>query len=125
MPRGGDQQTAHAAVLRAVQDYLIVRGAWQCKIWGSMMMRAGLPDVLAILHGRAIGIECKTGNAVLSVRQQAERAAIERAGGLFIIVHVIEDLEDTLLQAGIVDVPILLVREPRAPAAATLDDRGE
>jgi hypothetical protein len=118
MPRGGNQGTEHSALLKTVQDYLRCIGAWQCKIWGSMMMRAGLPGVLAVLNGRAIGIEIKTGSGRLSARQEAERAAILRGGGCYIIVHQIEDLEDGLLDAGIISTPILLVRQPRAPQEA-------
>jgi hypothetical protein len=112
MPRGGNQGTAHSALVKAVQDYVSIRGGWCLKIWGNGMMRPGAPDVLAVLGGRMLGIECKTGSATLSLKQQLERDAIVRAGGLYVVVHEIEDLEDGLLAAGIVEHGILLVRRP-------------
>lgn len=63
---------------------------------------AGLPDVLAVLgpSGRIIGIECKSGRGRLTVEQQAVRDNLTEAGGVYLVVRNLQDLETGLRDAG-------------------------
>ncbi len=45
-------------------------------------MRKGLPDILAIVDGRPVVIEVKTGTGRLSPHQKAELDALRRAGAV-------------------------------------------
>jgi len=52
----------------------------------------------------------------MSARQERERASMERAGVLYVVVRSPEDLESALLAAGLVQ-PILLRMAERPPGA--------
>jgi len=47
----------------------------------------GLPDIFAILRGRAVAIEVKAGKDRLSEYQKARAQEIERAQGVYLVVH--------------------------------------
>lgn len=103
MPRGGNHSDAHGDLVKFVTDYLWARGGWCVKIWGGPFQRPGLPDVLAVLAGRFVAVEVKTGAAILDERQTEERRKLERAGALFVECRAPEDLEDALVEAGVVE----------------------
>ena len=64
----------------------------------------GEADVQGVLPGgRAVAVECKSGNDVLRRRQKAWRDRFEELGGLYVLAHNekgIEDLRRTLTQNG-------------------------
>ena len=103
MPRGGNHSTAHSQLVTDCITYVSYRGAWVLKIWGNPFMRAGVPDVLVCLRGRFVAIECKTGKADLEIKQVEERERLVDAGALYILARSLDDLEDALLTAGLVD----------------------
>ncbi len=74
----------HSLECRALRDYLDLRGFYYHKHLGSVGQRPGLPDFDVVIGGRYIAVEVKTGNGRLSRAQQAEREAIERAGGIYL-----------------------------------------
>ena len=47
----------------------------------------GLPDIFAILRGRAVAIEVKAGKDRLSEHQKARAQEIERAQGVYLVVR--------------------------------------
>jgi hypothetical protein len=96
-----DHTQQHNAVLRCIRDYLAAIGAYELKVLGGVGQRAGVPDLLACLTGRFLAVEVKTGRAALNMHQQRERARIERAGGLYILAHAVDDVERSLVQAGL------------------------
>lgn len=49
--------------------------------------RPGQPDVVGCIRGRYVGIEAKTPNGRQSEAQKNYQAAIERAGGIYIIAR--------------------------------------
>lgn len=51
----------------------------------------GSPDILACRAGRFIGIEVKTHTGRQSIQQQRFQAALERAGGLYIVARSVDD----------------------------------
>ena len=66
--------------------------AWQGPRLISFGQR-GSPDVLGILRGgRCIGIEVKTGSAVLTPEQKNWRRVFEEWGGLFVEARRVEDV---------------------------------
>lgn len=59
--------------------------------------RSGIPDIIACLNGRFIGIECKAGFNKTTLLQDRELAAISQAGGTTLVVR--EDTIDMLIDA--------------------------
>lgn len=55
---------------------------------------AGWPDVSCVLspNGRFLGVEVKTGNAVLNPAQRQIKGLVEASGGLWLTVHSLSDL---------------------------------
>ena len=102
MPVGGNTSDAHSALVRLCIDYLQVQGAWVYKVHGGLGSRPGVPDLLCCLRGRLIGLECKTGRARLSAAQLVEADDLRRAGALALEIRRIDDLEDALLDAGLI-----------------------
>jgi len=58
--------------------------------------RSGIPDIIACLNGRFIGIECKAGFNKPTLLQERELKEISRAGGTTLVVR--EDTMDLLNQ---------------------------
>lgn len=104
---GGNQSEAHSGLVKSASDYILYRGGWIYKVWGSAFSRKGVPDLLGCYAGRLIAIECKTGKAVLDRYQQHEREKLERAGALYVLCRQVEDLERALVAAGLCE-PALL-----------------
>lgn len=107
---GGDNTTEHQAVVFACRLYLYARSAWFLKVAGGYFQRAGIPDLLACLPpaGRLVAVEVKTGGAVLTTTQAEERLDLMEAGALYVLAHGVQDLEDALVEAGIVNDRILV-----------------
>ncbi len=53
--------------------------------------RSGVPDIVACINGKFIGIECKAGKGVPTALQLRELSLIEKAGGIALVIR-----EDTL-----------------------------
>jgi hypothetical protein len=92
----------HTALCKAIQDYLWYQGGWCFKALGGLGVRRGLPDIHACLKGNAVYIEVKTGEGKLSPDQMKEKARIEQAGGIYIEARSVDDVEDRLVQEGLV-----------------------
>ena len=52
----------------------------------------GSPDVLAIMQGRFIGVECKSAKGKQSDTQAAWQAECERAGGVYVLARDVDDV---------------------------------
>lgn len=65
----------------------------------SRYIRYGYPgsaDIVAIIFGRYIAIECKTEIGKQSDKQKAFQERVEQAGGVYLLVHSVEELSDAL-----------------------------
>jgi Holliday junction resolvase len=49
--------------------------------------RAGVPDIVGCYRGRFFGIECKAGKNLPTVLQRVELDAIDRAGGVALVIN--------------------------------------
>lgn len=62
----------------------------------------GTPDIIGILKGgRWLGIECKTGGAILNTDQRVFKKMIEELGGLYILARSVEDVDRALAGVGL------------------------
>ena len=60
-------------VQKQIQEYIRNIGGYCFKVHGELYMRAGIPDIIASVKGRFVGIECKDGNNNASELQLAHR----------------------------------------------------
>lgn len=58
----------------------------------------GAPDVIAVIGGIYIGIECKTGKSVQTKDQRAFQEALQKAGGIYLLVRSIDELQQWLIE---------------------------
>jgi hypothetical protein len=111
--RGGNHSETHTALLKACEDYLRLHGAWTFRVHGHLGQRVGVPDLLACLPtiggfwhvgrvGHLIAVEVKTGRGRLTAIQERERDALQQVYAVWVLVRRLEDLEDALLNAGLI-----------------------
>jgi hypothetical protein len=79
---------------KQIVDLLHTLGAYVLKVHGHGMQRRGVPDLACVFGGRAVWIEVKSPNARrgLTIYQEAEIAAIQKAGGLAFEARSLEDV---------------------------------
>lgn len=68
------------AILRELDAYYYLP---QSGIYG----RSGIPDIIACINGRFVGIECKAGSNTATALQLKEVGKINDAGGFAVIVN--------------------------------------
>ena len=86
-------------VKKKVRQLLKEAGAWYCMPVGGPYGRRGVPDFLACLNGRLLGIETKAGNNKPTELQKLQLRAIHESGGLALLVNErsLDTLRDLLL----------------------------
>lgn len=52
----------------------------------------GSPDIIAVIDGKYIGIECKASDGTQSQEQKIFQNRLEAAGGKYAVVRTLEDL---------------------------------
>lgn len=85
-----------ATLQEQVLTYLASHGAaiWVMKVHGGRYQRAGVPDLLACIYGRFVGIELKKpGEAPFSPAQRLEATAIQEAGGVCLSCSSLGEVE--------------------------------
>ena len=70
-----------------IKKYLESRGCWFVKYFANRMTKSGVPDILACVNGRFVGIEVKATNGHPSDLQLWNRDKIRDAGGIAIIIY--------------------------------------
>ncbi len=72
------------------------RGAWFEKQHGSSYSTAGVPDLLVCYRGIFVGVEVKMPGKKATTLQLYQGKKIEEAGGIFGVVHDVDELEALL-----------------------------
>lgn len=71
-----------------IKETLQERGAWKVKFFANAFTPSGIPDILACLNGRFLGIEVKSGSSYgLTELQKYNLKCIRNAGGIGICVY--------------------------------------
>ncbi len=93
-------------MLQACLKYLYIKGIWHYRNnTGAVRMderrfvRFGVPggpDIVAVIRGQYVGIECKAGKGRQNDNQKLFQAELERAGGRYILVRTLDDLVKAL-----------------------------
>lgn len=62
--------------------------------------RSGVPDIVACIDGRFVGIECKAGKGKLTDIQTYNLQEIERCGGIALVINEenVDNLKDLLIR---------------------------
>jgi hypothetical protein len=95
-------------VKKAVKALLTKHQAYQFTPVTGGFGSSGVPDIVACIKGRFIGIETKAGKGKPTALQEKNLTQIMNSGGIAVLVneHGIKDLE-LLLEAGLPDAGVL------------------
>ena len=79
--------TPESKVKEQVKAILKKHNAYYFMPVANVFARAGVPDIIACLHGLFIGIECKAGKNTCTKLQLLEHAKIKQAKGTVFVVN--------------------------------------
>ena len=65
-------------------------------VQGSRFTTNGIPDIIAVIDGKFIGLEFKTYRGRQSEDQKIFQERLEAAGGRYFIIRSLTDLEKTI-----------------------------
>jgi Holliday junction resolvase len=88
--------TPEGKVKKEVIAYLNERGAYFFMPVTGGYGRSGVPDIVACLNGKFVGIECKAGDNQPTALQVKNLKAIRSAGGLSFCVNSVKLLREQL-----------------------------
>lgn len=88
----GRMKKNESSILRAVRDYLRLRGWFVIRIQQGLGAHKGITDLIAIKNGVTVWIECKTASGKLSEHQKRFQEQITASGGIYIIARGVEDI---------------------------------
>jgi Holliday junction resolvase len=80
-------QTPEAKVKAQVVKQLKELGAYYFSPVTGGYGRSGVPDLVACINGRFVGIECKAGKGVTTALQDKNLAAIKESGGVALVIN--------------------------------------
>lgn len=68
------------------------------KVHGSSFMQPGIPDIIACVNGRFVGIEVKNEGKLntQSEQQKIHEELIKQSGGIFILADCLDTVKDEL-----------------------------
>jgi len=75
-----------------IRKFLEENGVFIFKVHGGPQMMSGLPDLIACVEGRFVGIEVKQPGQGPSPRQKFVHSMIMRAGGEVIVATSVDDV---------------------------------
>ncbi len=100
--RGPREATVLASVLRLLKRRGVLHWRQQVGVFltpGGVKIHVrtiGMPDIIAVVAGRVIGIECKARHGRQSPAQRKFKERFEAAGGRYIIARAAADVEKLL-----------------------------
>lgn len=90
--KGGKKPTPEAILLKQTKQYLSVTGWFVTRVHQSLGSQPGIPDIIAIKHGRVIALELKAPKGKLSDAQVAWAGQWRAHGGECYMVKTLEEL---------------------------------
>jgi Holliday junction resolvase len=106
-----------AKVGHKIRKFLMDRGVFVFKVHGSGMMMAGLPDLIACVQGRYVGIEVKMPGNKPSERQLYVHNLIRNAGGECIVAYGLDEVRH-LVEYDALSPQAVAERAPRTRSGA-------
>lgn len=89
-------------IQKLVQAYIKSIGGYCFKVHGEIFMRAGIPDIIACIKGRFVGIETKDKGNTASELQLAHIRQIKKAGGIGFVAYSVENVKEQLKKEGLI-----------------------
>ena len=87
----------------SIKNWLETNNHWYIKVQGgSNNPSSGVPDLLACVHGKFIGIEVKTPNGRTTKIQDYQIDQINKSGGIALVVTSLEQLRMELQDRAII-----------------------
>jgi len=81
-------------LVKKISVWLKKEGIWHFKVHGSPMQMAGIPDIIAVVYGKAVFIEVKTATGVVSKIQDHVMTNIARAGAVVGVARCLEEAKE-------------------------------
>lgn len=82
---------------KKIRDYVISRGGFAFKVWGSPQQEKGIPDNIGCYRGRFLGLETKRYEGEQpSPYQRYQLDRITAAGGVATVIHSVEEAKHIL-----------------------------
>jgi len=88
----GRIKESESGILRAVRDYMRLRGWFVIRMQQGLGSHKGISDLVAVKEGLTVWIEVKTAKGKLSKHQQQFQKQIKEFGGIYIVVRGVEDI---------------------------------
>ncbi len=79
----GREETAFT---KKIKDYLKSKGIWHVKFFANAYTAIGIPDILACINSKFVGLEIKTDKGKLSKLQEYQGSQIKKSGGYWFCV---------------------------------------
>ncbi|WP_054637161.1 VRR-NUC domain-containing protein [Thalassobacillus sp. C254] len=95
-------QFSEKTIENNIKRYLASIGAWHIKTHGNLFSKAGVPDILACINGRFVGIEVKKPGGKVSELQKANIRLIEKAGGVAFVSFSVEETKHYLTKFNLI-----------------------
>lgn len=89
-------QTKEKVIENQIKKWLEQNNYWFIKVHGDMFQKAGVPDILACINGKFVGIEVKRPGGVVSALQKYNIQRIKEAGGVAFVAYSVEDVRFNL-----------------------------
>ena len=87
----------------SIKNWLETNNHWYIKVQGgSNNPSSGVPDLLACVHGKFIGIEVKTPTGTTTKIQEYQIDQINKSGGIALVVTSLKQLRMELKDRGVI-----------------------
>ena len=87
--------TPEGKIKRKVVEVLKAHDVWYFFPGNNGFGKSGIPDIIAIVGGRFVGIECKADPKKQPTELQRRCGEdIQRAGGIWLLVRCVEDINE-------------------------------
>lgn len=85
-----------------IKKWLDSQKHWYFKVHGGIFQKSGVPDIIACIQGRFVGIELKKSKGgVISILQEKQMELIRDSGGITGVARSLEDFKKILEKGGI------------------------
>lgn len=90
--------TPEGKIKQKITAWLKAHNVWYFMPRGTTFGRSGIPDYIACLHGRLIGIEAKAGTNKPTALQSLEHSRMRSAGAFVLVIneHNLGELDSIL-----------------------------
>ncbi|MER2058002.1 MAG: VRR-NUC domain-containing protein [Niallia sp.] len=89
-------QTTEKKIENQIKKWLEKQGYWWMKVHGDLFQKSGVPDILACINGRFVGIEVKRPGGKVSALQDYNIEQIRASGGVAFVATSVDEVRFNL-----------------------------